>query len=251
MKKKIIILSGGFDPIHSGHISMFEEARELGDIVVLLNSDEWLIRKKGSFFMDWEDRESVAKNISGVIDVLHFNDDDGTAVQGILDVAKKYPNHDVSFANGGDRNKQTTPETKFCSENGINEVFNVGGGKTQSSSNILDKWRDSPMPRPWGEWHSYKEFDIDNAKAKLKSLIVKPGQKLSYQKHNHRNEHWFVIKGNATIVLNDKKHIVETFKHFDIAVNEWHQLINNGSEELIVVEVQYGKECVEEDIERK
>ena len=107
------------------------------------------------------------------------------------------------------------------------------------------------MPRPWGEWHSYKEFDIDNAKAKLKSLIVKPGQKLSYQKHNHRNEHWFVIKGNATIVLNDKKHIVETFKHFDIAVNEWHQLINNGSQELIVVEVQYGKACVEEDIERK
>ena len=80
MSKNIIILSGGFDPIHSGHISMFEEARVLGDIVVLLNSDEWLIRKKGSFFMDWKDRESVAKNISGVIDVIHFNDDDGRII---------------------------------------------------------------------------------------------------------------------------------------------------------------------------
>ena len=107
------------------------------------------------------------------------------------------------------------------------------------------------MPRPWGEWHSYREFDIDNNKAKLKSLIVKPGQRLSYQKHNNRNEHWFVIKGKATIVLNDKEHVIDTFNHFDIAVGEWHQLINNGNDELIVVEVQYGKECIEEDIERK
>ena len=82
--------------------------------------------------------------------------------------SKKYPNHKISFGNGGDRTKQTTPETKFCSENNVNEIFNVGGGKTQSSSNILDKWRDSPMPRPWGEWHSYREFDINNNKAKLK-----------------------------------------------------------------------------------
>ena len=76
------------------------------------------------------------------------------------------------------------------------------------------------MPRPWGEWHSYREFNIKNQKAKLKSLIVKPGQKLSYQKHNHRNEHWFVIKGIATIILDDVEHNINTFEHFDIAVNQ-------------------------------
>ncbi|RZP12551.1 MAG: cupin domain-containing protein [Candidatus Dadabacteria bacterium] len=251
MENKIVILSGGFDPIHSGHIAMFEEASQIGDVVVLLNSDSWLIRKKGSFFMDWQDRESVARNIKGVIDVLPFNDDDGTAVQGILDVTKKYSGRHICFGNGGDRTEKTTPEKSFCAENDIEEIFNVGGGKTQSSSNILDNWRDSPRSRPWGEWHSYREFKINNAKAKIKSLIVKPGKELSYQKHNFRNEHWFVIKGNATVVLNEKEYDVPTFNVFDIKVGEWHQLKNKGTEELIVVEVQFGPECVEEDIERK
>ena len=136
MSKKLIIISGGFDPIHSGHIAMFEEARELGDIIVLLNSDEWLQRKKGNCFMDWNDRMSVVSNLKGVINVLTFNDDDGTAVQGIVDVKKNYTKYDIYFANGGDRNKETTPESKFCLDNNINELFNVGGGKTQSSSNL-------------------------------------------------------------------------------------------------------------------
>ena len=251
MSRKIIILSVGFDPIHSGHIAMFEESRDLGDIVVLLNSDEWLKRKKGNYFMDWNNRLSVVTNIKGVVDVLPFDDTDGTAVKGILDVVKKYPDCDIYFANGGDRNKETTPETKFCQENNINEIFNVGGGKTASSSDILTIWKDSPMERPWGEWHCYKEFDIDNAKAKIKSLIVNPGKKLSYQKHSLRNEHWFVIKGNATIKLNGEEFKVETFNYFDIKVEDWHQLINNGDDDLIVVEVQFGDECIEEDIERK
>ena len=88
-----------------------------------------------------------------------------------------------------------------------------------------------------------------NAKAKIKSLIVNPGKKLSYQKHSLRNEHWFVIKGNATIKLNGEEFKVETFNYFDIKVEDWHQLINNGDDDLIVVEVQFGDECIEEDIE--
>ena len=107
MSKKLIIISGGFDPIHSGHIAMFEEARELGDIIVLLNSDEWLQRKKGNCFMDWNDRMSVVSNLKGVINVLPFNDDDGTAVQGIVDVKKNYTEYDIYFSNGGDRKKET------------------------------------------------------------------------------------------------------------------------------------------------
>ena len=98
--------------------------------------------------------------------------------------------------------------------------------------------------------HFYKEFEIDNAKAKIKSLIVRPGKKLSYQKHHHRNEHWFVIKGTATIRLNDKQYEVATFNTFDIKVGEWHQLINHGKDDLIVVEVQFGEKCIEKDVER-
>jgi len=101
---------------------MFEEAREVGEIVVLLNSDEWLTRKKGNYFMDWNDRMSVVSNLKGVIDVLPFNDDDGTAVQGIIDVTNKYSSYDICFANGGDRNKKTTPESKFCIENNLNAL---------------------------------------------------------------------------------------------------------------------------------
>ena len=250
--QNIIVLSGGFDPIHSGHIAMFEESKKYGKIVVLLNSDNWLIKKKNKYFMSWEERYSVIKNINEVKDIIKFDDSDGTAVDGLKIVKKNYPNQKIYFANGGDRKDHNTPEDSFCQSNDIGLIYKVGGGKTQSSSNLLDNWKSYKHDRPWGHWNNYKEFNlINNEKAKIKSLTVKPHSKLSYQKHFHRNEHWFVIQGKAKIKLNDEFFNVGLYEHFYIEKEEWHQLINEGNEDLIIVEVQYGQTCEEHDIVRK
>ena len=143
MKKNIIILSGGFDPIHKGHVRMFKETKKIGDVFVGLNSDEWLIRKKNKFFMPFEERKEILESIKFIDSVLEFNDDDGTAcslIQKIYnDFGKEY---NVCFGNGGDRTNETTPEVEFCSKNNIEMIWGLGGGKIQSSSNLLKNWED-------------------------------------------------------------------------------------------------------------
>ena len=87
---KIIIVSGGFDPIHSGHIAYFKSAKELGDkLIVALNSDDWLINKKGNFFMPFDERKAIIENLSSVDSVINFNDDEkGTATNALIKVKK-------------------------------------------------------------------------------------------------------------------------------------------------------------------
>ena len=142
--KNLVILSGGFDPVHYGHIFMFQEAIRYGDIAICLNSDEWLIRKKGKPFMEWRERAWIVGNMKGVIDVFSMDDTDGTACDGIKTVHTRYNDEydTIYFANGGDRNTNTTPtqEQLICDELGIKTLWNVGGGKVQSSSWILGKW---------------------------------------------------------------------------------------------------------------
>ena len=145
-EQKISLISGGFDPLHSGHIEYFKEASKYGDVVVLLNSDEWLTQKKGKPFMPWKDRAAVVGNLKGVIDVLDFADMRGDAIDGIQKAIKKYPPpaYRVSFLNGGDRTFQTTPEVEWCMRHEINCIFDVGGDKIQSSSWILNSWEAPP-----------------------------------------------------------------------------------------------------------
>ena len=81
--KDIILISGGFDPLHSGHISLIKDSSNHGDVVVLLNSDKWLINKKGKFFLPFKERETIMMSIKNVIDVISFNDDDTTCIEGI------------------------------------------------------------------------------------------------------------------------------------------------------------------------
>ena len=141
MKKKLILISGGFDPIHSGHIAMIEEASKYGDIVVLLNSDKWLINKKGKFFLPFEERKTIMLALRNIIDVIDFNDDDKSCIDGIKKAISKYPSHKIKFANGGDRNDKTTPETDFCIKNNVETLWEIGGNyKKNSSSWILEKW---------------------------------------------------------------------------------------------------------------
>ena len=138
----IILVSGGFDPIHSGHIKLINEANKYGDVVVLLNSDNWLKNKKGKAFLPFSERKIIMQNIKGVIDVIEFDDSNRTCVDGIKIAKSRFKNNLIKFANGGDRNNETTPEKEFCKNNNIETLFGIGGiHKSNSSSWILDKWK--------------------------------------------------------------------------------------------------------------
>ena len=106
----IVLVSGGFDPIHSGHIKLIREASQYGKVVVLLNSDKWLQNKKGKEFLPFYEREIIMKELKNVIDVLGFDDSDKTCIDGLRIARKKYIKENIMFANGGDRNDKTTPE---------------------------------------------------------------------------------------------------------------------------------------------
>lgn len=128
---KTIMLSGGFDPIHVGHVRMILQAAEHGNVVVVANSDDWLMRKKGYIFMPWEERAEIIRSIKGVTDVVPVDDFDNSVCEAIR---RERP--DV-FANGGDRKNNNTPEVALCEELGIELMWNVGGGKIQSSSDLV------------------------------------------------------------------------------------------------------------------
>ena len=131
--KKTIMVSGGFDPLHAGHVKMIEDSSKYGDVIVALNSDDWLTRKKGYYFMKWDDRKYILSNIKGVKKVVSFDDSDGTA----CDAIEKYrPDY---FANGGDRYKENTPEVITCMKIGVETKWFVGGGKIESSSDLIKR----------------------------------------------------------------------------------------------------------------
>jgi len=136
------IVSGGFDPIHEGHIAMIKASAEASDgVIVLVNSDNWLCRKKGKNFQNMTTRKTILENIKGVIDVLEFDDSDNSASDGIRKARQKYPDIHLVFANGGDRGKDNIPEIPVCNECNVDLVFGVGGtNKANSSSWLLDNW---------------------------------------------------------------------------------------------------------------
>ena len=140
----IVLVSGGFDPIHSGHIKLIKEASKYGDVVVLLNSDRWLREKKGKEFLSYNERKIIMGSLKNVIDVISFDDSDKTCINGIQKAILKYPNKIIKFANGGDRNNKSTPESVFCKNNNIETLWGIGGeDKSNSSSWILKKWREN------------------------------------------------------------------------------------------------------------
>ena len=154
---KIIVVSGGFDPIHSGHIAYFNSAKEFGDkLIVALNSDDWLIRKKGKFFMPFKERKIIIENLSSVDSVVGFEDDDmGSACNALINIKDMFPNDDIAFANGGDRNQKNIPE---MSVEGIEFIFSTGGDeKKNSSSWILKDWQYYHEERLWGSFYNLFE----------------------------------------------------------------------------------------------
>lgn len=138
---KIVIATGGFDPIHSGHIKYLNSARELGDLLVVgVNSDEWLTRKKGKAFLPYSERVAIVSNLKAVDYIIEFDDSDNSATDSIIKTRIEFPNSHLIFANGGDRTKYNIPEMSLKDSN-LEFVFGVGGDTKQNSSSwILKNW---------------------------------------------------------------------------------------------------------------
>jgi cytidyltransferase-like protein len=252
--KTIVLITGGFDPLHSGHIAYFKAAKKLGDILVVgINSDAWLTRKKGAPFMPYSERAEIVRNIVGVDEVINFNDDDGSAKHAISMVRQSYPTDKIIFANGGDRTNDNIPEMDII-DNNLQFTFGVGGfNKANSSSWILQEWKAPKTERPWGYYRVLHEVPG----MKVKELTVDPGKSLSMQRHWLRSEYWIVQEGTAIVnsqmpngyALPPKT--LNKYNEHHVPILEWHQLTNPYNVPLKIVEIQYGERCVEEDIERK
>ena len=139
-KYDIMILSGGFDPVHKGHVRMFKAAKNMAyKVIVGANSDAWLVRKKGKAFMNWAERAEILKAFRYIDEVFPFNDSDDTAMELLVRVKNLYPECSLSFGNGGDRTEKNTPEKGYCDAYNIDMVYHVGGNKVQSSSELIEK----------------------------------------------------------------------------------------------------------------
>lgn len=135
-QKKRVMVSGGFDPVHIGHLRMFEEAKKLGDeLIVVINCDRWLVKKKGKNFMSSADRSELIKAFK-CVDHVHVLETERMDVGEAIEFFKP----DI-FANGGDRRaEKDIPEAEACKKHGVTMIFNVGGDKLRSSSELLKEY---------------------------------------------------------------------------------------------------------------
>lgn len=258
----VVAVSGGFDPVHIGHVRMFEEARALGThLVVIVNCDDWLKRKKGYAFMPEQERAELIKKFAAVDDVYVHQSDDSHVSDALRDYKMEidgvsYPIH--IFANGGDRkNEDDIPESGICKEKNIKMVFNVGhGGKVQSSSWLTDAVARLHNPkedvRPWGSMRIYGSTKDWWAKR----ITVNPGQRLSLQSHSKRSELWVCIEGEVLAIRGrleqgkpriTEQRILNRGDRFFVGKGDIHRISSETGG--TVIEVAFG-EPVEDDIFR-
>jgi cytidyltransferase-like protein len=234
---RIVVVSGGFDPIHSGHIKLLNSAKTYGDyLIVGVNSDEWLQRKKGKAFMTYFERSAILQNLKAVDEVMSFDDSDGTACDLLERVKKTYPGYPIIFANGGDRTPDNIPETEIKD---IIFKFSVGGQtKVNSSGIILNNWAFPKTVRPWG-WHRILE---DRSIYKVKELVLGPNQTLPAKKYPLQ-KHWFVLEGECIIetdYLDTPQTIMISQGHsYGLGAGVLHQAKNNLDTPCHILEVRY------------
>jgi cytidyltransferase-like protein len=254
--KTTVIVSGGFDPIHSGHIEYFKAAKLLGDkLVVAVNSDEWLARKKGKSFMPFTERANIIAHLDIVDEVIGFNDGDDTANSAIFYMLSTCGTSTrLIFANGGDRTSYTTAEySMYKDAKGLDFAWGVGGyNKLNSSSLILNKWSHPTTERAWG---TYTVLDKHSG-WQVKELSFFKGKALSDQRHISRSEHWHVVSGQIQMDLefadgSTLSNLYTAGESIDIPKNTWHKATNTGCTTAKVIEVWLGNNLTENDIERR
>ena len=240
-KGKVVAVSGGFDPIHIGHVRMLQEAKKLGThLVVIVNNDNWLRDKKGFVFMDEKERVEVIRAIKGVDEVVLTKHKKGDEDRSVKNALADIDPH--IFANGGDRTNKNTPEDQVCDALNIKMVFGIGkGGKVQSSSWLTEGRK--TIIRPWGEMDVLR----DRKSYWIKELRIKKGGKLSLQKHNHRAENWVVIAGEAIAEIGGKKKVMRKGDMVAFKKGEVHRMSSKNGATFI--EVAFGK-MSEDDIVR-
>ena len=257
VNKKVVLISGGFDPIHSGHISYFNAAKKLGEVlVVAINSNDWLLRKKGNYLLDWNERAIIINNLNMVDDVIAFDDSDDSALYAIKELLKKYEK--VIFANGGDKNNNNIPEINHFKENkNVSFISNVGGKEKLNSSSWITndflkrnkknyKEVDKKVTCPWGSFLIINE----GSGYKVKKITVNIGNQLSLQFHHYRSEYWIIVSGTAEVLLGNKKYKKQIGDSVFIPSLEKHRIKNIGNKKLTFVEVSLGKYLEEDDIVR-
>ncbi|MFM9890237.1 MAG: adenylyltransferase/cytidyltransferase family protein [Rickettsiales bacterium] len=234
-----ICVSGGFDPLHAGHLAMFEEAAKLGELTVIINSDAWLLRKKGFIFLSWQERAAIIGQLRPVAHVATVDDSDNSVCEALARLKPDY------FANGGDRKNDNTPEVQLCQQLGIEMVWDIGGGKTNSSSDIA---RRAWVERKWGRYVTLDE----GVGYKVKKLVLAPGKGISLQFHEHRCEYWYVAGPAAEVRLDGQVRIAPPGgAPVVVEPRVLHQLTNpHATEPLVVIEIQAGDYLEEDDIFR-
>ena len=237
---KVVLCTGGYDPLHTGHIAYFKAARELGDhLIVGVNSDDWLTRKKGRPFMSFEERAAIINELGCVDEVIGFDDNDNSACAAIgFVLATKGSKWKLLFANGGDRTNTSTPEyTAWKDHPDVEFVWGVGGeDKKNSSSWILKDWSQPTTERAWGR---YTVLDKGTG-WQVKQLEFYEGHALSDQRHFKRSEHWHVVDGVINMFLEDKAGnqtttLLTPGDSIDIPTGYWHKAVNLDTKSAKVI----------------
>lgn len=269
---KYNVLSGGFDPLTPGHVSVINKSYENRKTIIILNTDEWLVKKKGAAFIPYDHRKAILLGLNNVEAVIQQIDDDMTVSKTLRFLCDSRPKDNFVFINSGDKTTSEVPEYKalkgLCSnltyETALSEFDKV------HSSQYLYDWTKlqlskklSEIPplitmqqRPWGHWEVLREYkDRYDFWYKIKLLVIKPKQKLSMQRHQFRREIWRVLDGYGIYFDGDFEQKLNENIVVNVPANRWHQIINHTDIDLVILEIQKSTEinmpCDESDIERR